>query len=216
MTFCAHRAERADTVVGGPADVVAQRAGDPFGEELVIVPARGGSEAAGVLKQLGHRLAASVRREGGEPPVRRGAADGWTVWFLRFAAALYVGPAGHHQMISKLRFAAHLNQWVGQASQLNVWMSWLGREICRYLQIGWMGLVRMFGWPAVPSCMASACQLRRSASPSANEAPSSTSRLRGPGTFSWGPWITSGTAPWEAVGRESAISQSAGGMNPAR
>ena len=63
MPFHVHRAERADTLVVGLADVLAKPAGDPFDEELVIVPARGVERWLG--QQLGHRLGVSAGREDG-------------------------------------------------------------------------------------------------------------------------------------------------------
>ncbi|MCL3818984.1 exodeoxyribonuclease V subunit gamma [Aeromicrobium wangtongii] len=63
MPFHVHRAERADRLVGGLADLLAHPAGDPFDEELVIVPARGIERW--LSQQLGHRLGVSVGREDG-------------------------------------------------------------------------------------------------------------------------------------------------------
>jgi exodeoxyribonuclease V gamma subunit len=58
-----HRAERADRLVAGLAELLAQPVGDPFDEELVIVPARGVERW--LAQQLGHRLGVSAGREDG-------------------------------------------------------------------------------------------------------------------------------------------------------
>lgn len=63
VTFHVHRAERADTLVLGLASLLAHPAGDPFDEDLVVVPARGVERW--LAQQLGHRLGVSAGREDG-------------------------------------------------------------------------------------------------------------------------------------------------------
>ncbi|MCW2770267.1 MAG: recC, partial [Aeromicrobium sp.] len=63
MPLHLHRAERADRLVAGLAKLLAQPVGDPFDEELVIVPARGVERW--LAQQLGHRLGVSAGREDG-------------------------------------------------------------------------------------------------------------------------------------------------------
>ncbi|AXT85112.1 exodeoxyribonuclease V subunit gamma [Aeromicrobium sp. A1-2] len=63
MTLQIHRAERADRLVVGLAEVLAEPLADPFAEELVVVPARGVERW--LAQQLGHRLGASAGRQDG-------------------------------------------------------------------------------------------------------------------------------------------------------
>jgi exodeoxyribonuclease V gamma subunit len=58
-----HRAERADRLVVGLAELLADPLPDPFAVELVVVPARGVERW--LAQQLGHRLGASAGREDG-------------------------------------------------------------------------------------------------------------------------------------------------------
>ncbi len=63
MTFVVHRAERADLLVEGLADLLRTPLPDPFARELVIVPARGVERW--LSQRLSHRLGHGEGREDG-------------------------------------------------------------------------------------------------------------------------------------------------------
>jgi exodeoxyribonuclease V gamma subunit len=58
-----HRADRAGRLVAGLAELIADPVGDPFDEELVIVPARGVERW--LSQQIGHRVGVTADREDG-------------------------------------------------------------------------------------------------------------------------------------------------------
>ena len=63
MAFTVHRAERADLLVEGLADLLRRPQDDPFATELVIVPARGVERW--LSQRLSHRLGHGPGREDG-------------------------------------------------------------------------------------------------------------------------------------------------------